>query len=166
MSTIRHFAALVIAVLFVASLTADPPRSDDKKPAFKLTDDEQAVLDRTNAERKKADVPPLKANELLTKSAREHSANMAKQQTLDHVLDGKSPADRITAAGYKFSAMAENIAMGQRTPAEVIASWMSSTAGHKENMLNSTYTEIGIGIAADANGQRYWTQVFATPLSK
>ena len=80
--------------------------------------------------------------------------------------DGNGPADRITAAGYKFSAMAENVAMGQRTPAEVIASWMLSTAGHKENMLNSTYTEIGIGIAADANGQRYWTQVFATPLSK
>ena len=166
MSIIRRFAALVFAGLFAASLAADPPKTDDKKPAFKLTDDEQAVVDRTNAERKKASVPPLKANELLTKAAREHSANMAKQQKLDHVLDGNGPADRITAAGYKFSAMAENVAMGQRTPAEVIASWMLSTAGHKENMLNSTYTEIGIGIAADANGQRYWTQVFATPLSK
>jgi uncharacterized protein YkwD len=56
--------------------------------------------------------------------------------------------------------------MSQRTPADAIATWMSSTAGHKENMLNKDYTEIGIGIAADKDGQRYWTQVFAKPADR
>jgi uncharacterized protein YkwD len=143
-------------LLCVPSLAAQPP-------AAKLSADEQAVLDITNAERKKANVPPLKPDDLLTKAARDHSANMAKQQKLDHVLDDKKPEDRLKALGYRFAAMAENIVIGQRTPAEAIATWMSSTAGHKENMLNKDYTEIGIGIAIDANGQRYWTQVFGTP---
>jgi uncharacterized protein YkwD len=146
--------------------TPDPPKADDKKPAFKLSVDEQAVLDLTNAERKKQNLQPLKVNELLTKTARGHSANMAKQQKLDHELDGKKAHERIEALGYKFSAMAENIAMGQKTPGDAVRSWMTSTAGHKENMLSKEYNEIGIGIAADANGQRYWTQVFATPAGK
>lgn len=162
----RLLNAILIAGLLSSSLAADPPKADDRKPAFKLTADEQSVLELTNAERKKQNLESLKANELLTKSAREHSANMAKQKKMDHVLDDKKPHERIEAIGYKFMAMAENVAMGQRTPAEAVRSWMTSTAGHKENILNKEYTEIGIGIATDANGQRYWTQVFAKPMAK
>jgi uncharacterized protein YkwD len=158
----RRQVALSAIVLWTASTLAQPPKPDDKKPAFKLSKDEQAVLDLTNAERKKANVPALKPNELLTKAAREHSANMAKQKKLDHVLDDKAPDARVKAVGYNFAAMAENVAMGQQTPAEAIATWMSSEA-HKTNLLNAQYTEIGMGIAADADGQRYWTQVFGTP---
>jgi uncharacterized protein YkwD len=152
--------SLFSALLCVASLAAQPPAA---KPAFKLSADEQAVLDLTNSERKKEKLPALRPSELLTKAAREHSANMAKQQKLDHVLDDKKPDERLNALSYRFVAMAENIAMAQRTPAEAIATWMSSTAGHKENLLSKDYTEIGIGIAVDKDGQRYWTQVFAAP---
>jgi uncharacterized protein YkwD len=151
------------SVLSAFLLAVQPPAA---KPAFKLSVDEQVVLDLTNAERAKEKLGPLKANELLTKAAREHSANMAKQQKMDHVLDDKKPDDRVKAVGYQFAAMAENVAMGQRTPSETIATWMSSTAGHKENMLNKDYTEIGIGIAVDKEGQRYWTQVFAKPADR
>lgn len=164
-STMRIVHALTIGLALAAPSLADPPKANDKKPAFKLTADEQAVLDLTNAERKKAELPALKANELLRKAARDHSANMAKQQKLAHVLDDKGPDARIKALGYKFSAMAENCAQGQPTPAEAVSSWMSSP-DHKENLLNKQYTEIGVGIAADANGQRYWTQVFARPAGK
>ena len=149
-----------LSVLSAFLIAAQAPLA---KPAFKLSADEQAVLDLTNAERAKEKLAPLKANELLTKAAREHSANMAKRQKMDHVLDDKKPDDRLKAVGYQFTVMAENIATGQHMPAEAIATWMSSTAGHKENMLNKDYTEIGIGIAVDKDGQRYWTQVFAAP---
>ena len=74
-------------ILVALVIAPDPPKLDDKKPAFKLSEDEQTVLDLTNAERRKLKLPPLKANELLTKAAREHSANMAKQKKMDHVLD-------------------------------------------------------------------------------
>src|SRR6185369_16837206 len=53
-------------------------------------------------------------------------------------------------------------AFNQRTPKEVVKSWMDSP-GHRENILNKKYTELGIGIAADKNGELYYTQVFARP---
>ncbi len=138
------------------------PQKPKPKEAFKPTADEQAVLELVNAERKKENLSPLKINEKLTQAARDHSANMAKQNKLDHTLDEKGPAHRIQAVGYKFSSFAENIAMGQTTPAEVMKSWMESE-GHKKNLLGD-YVDIGIGVATDAMGQKYWTQVFATPL--
>jgi uncharacterized protein YkwD len=91
------------SVLSAFLIAVQPPAA---KPAFKLSADEKAILDLTNAERAKENLAPLKANELLTKAAREHSANMAKQQKLDHVLDDKKPDDRLKAVSYQFASMA------------------------------------------------------------
>ena len=51
---------------------------------------------------------------------------------------------------------------GQRTPPEAMESWMQST-GHRANILNGQFTEVGLGVAANERGMRYWTQVFALP---
>ncbi len=124
--------------------------------------DLKELLKLTNEERKKAGVPPLASNAKLQAAASQHSANMARQEKLAHELDDKNPSDRLKEQKYKFSAIAENIAEGQRTPAEVVKSWMGSEA-HRTNLLNAEYTEIGLGIAESANGTRYWTLVFAKP---
>jgi len=158
----------IAPLMFVVTLTlggADSPsQAQNAKEAFKLSKDEQAVLDLVNAERAKEKLSALKANEFLTKAARDHSANMAKQGKLDHTLDDKGPDERVKALGYQFSRVGENIAWGQSTPAAVMESWLSST-DHKANILGE-YTEFGIGYATDADGRRYWTQVFATPASR
>lgn len=148
--------ALVVMLGVLAGSTADD------KEKFELSKEEQEVLDLTNKERKDACLPPVKPNEKLFKAARGHSANMARQDKLDHTLDNKDPGDRLKDAGYDFSSWAENVAKGQRTPAEAIETWIKSTDGHKENIL-SKHTEIGIGVARNADGTKYWTQVFATP---
>lgn len=154
----RFRPCLALAVLVaVAGLFADEPKKE--KDEFKLTKEEQEVLDLTNKERKDAGLEPLKANPKLFKAARDHSANMVKQGELNHILEGKGPGERLADVGYKHRGWAENVAMGQRTPAEVVQSWMGSE-GHKANIL-SRHAEIGIGIAATADGTRYWTQVFA-----
>jgi uncharacterized protein YkwD len=120
------------------------------------------VLTLTNAERAKAGCQPLAVNAKLASVAQGHSADMAANNYFSHDgRDGKSPFDRMKAAGYSFSAAAENIAMGQQTPSSVMSAWMNS-AGHKANILNCTYTEIGIGYAL--GGSPYWTQDFAKPL--
>lgn len=152
-------AASVIALVLWASV---PALAEEKKDEFKLTEDEQKVLDLTNAERKKAGVAEIKANAKLFAAARGHSDNMAAKQVIAHELDGKNFDARMKDRGYQFSAGAENCAMGQKTPAEAVESWMNS-AGHRTNLLNGTYTEIGIGIAKDSNGRYYWTQVFGKP---
>ena len=82
------------------------------------------------------------------------------------MLDGAkypSPQDRLAAAGYRWSAYAENVASGQSTPQSVTEGWMTS-ADHRANILNATYTELGIGYALDARGRPYFVQVFGTPL--
>jgi uncharacterized protein YkwD len=133
----------------------------DKKEAFKLSAEEQGVIDLTNAERKKADksLEPLKMNPKLMEAARKHAANMAAQEKLEHELDCKTPADRAEAAGYEWSAIGENIAQGQETPKKVVAGWMDSPP-HRGNILNSEYTEIGVAVAKSKSGELYWVQVF------
>lgn len=79
-----------------------------------------------------------------------------------HVINGLGPADRVSATGYTWHAVGENIAWGYMTPDAVMTGWMNS-AGHKANILGSSYTELGVGYALDAAGRPYWVQVFARP---
>lgn len=123
---------------------------------------EQTLLELANAERGKVDAPPLTANLLLIKAARQHSANMARQGVLNHTLDEKGVAERLKEVGYSWSRYGENIARGQPTPAETISFWMKSS-GHRENLLSNNFTQIGVAMAAGPDGQPYWTMVLATP---
>ncbi|MGL5944276.1 MAG: CAP domain-containing protein [Waterburya sp.] len=59
--------------------------------------------------------------------------------------------------GYQYSNLGENVAQGQTTPTDVLDSWMNSS-GHRENILNPNFTEIGVGYE-----NNYWTQVFGRP---
>ncbi|WP_329417636.1 CAP domain-containing protein [Streptomyces sp. NBC_01268] len=116
------------------------------------------VVALVNAERAKAGCGPLTANATLTRAAQGHSDDMAARDFFDHTNpDGAGPGDRVTAAGYPWSTYGENIAMGQSSPEQVMESWMNSP-GHRANILNCDFKEIGVGIH-DAGGP-YWTQVF------
>jgi len=98
-------------------------------------------------------------------AARSHSKDMACNSFFSHTgSDGSSPSSRISREGYSWSAVAENIAAGYGDPATVVAGWMGSQ-GHKDNILNPNYTEIGIGyvyVAGSPYGA-YWTADFARP---
>jgi uncharacterized protein YkwD len=114
------------------------------------------VLRLTNVERAKAGCGPLHADSRLAAAAQEHSSDMATRGYFSHVTpDGLTPWDRARAAGYTQPS-AENIAMGYRTPADVMAAWMQS-AGHRANILNCASHALGVGF--DARGY-YWTQLF------
>ncbi len=158
----RFAISLLMACALVPFASADDKKKDDKKDGLKLTADEQAVLDLTNAERKTADLKPLTANPRLMEAARKHAENMAKQDKLDHVLDEKTHADRTKAAGYKSGFVGENIAWNQKDAKEVVAGWMGSE-GHRDNILKKEYTEIGVAVAKNAKGEPYWVQVFGKP---
>jgi len=74
-----------------------------------------------------------------------------------------TPFQMMENFGLRFSAAGENIAYGQRTPAEVMRDWMNSP-GHRNNILSRSYTEIGVGLAKNKNGVCYWTQMFMKPM--
>lgn len=148
---------LVIPLLAAVSLRA----GEDK---FSPTKEEKKLLELVNAERKKEDKAPLKLSPLLTKLARAHSANMAKQRKLEHTLDDKTAFDRLRDAGYEFRKAGENIAYGEGKfdLAEIWKGWMESE-GHRNNILSGDYTEIGLGVGKNGKGEVYYTQVFAKP---
>ncbi|MFE3588736.1 CAP domain-containing protein [Streptomyces niveus] len=145
--------------------TADPAPKPDPKPT---PDDPKPdggggfadqVTTLVNAERSKAGCGPVSANSQLQTAALLHSQDMAAKDYFDHNSpDGKDPGDRITAAGYRWTTYGENIARGQQTAAEVMKGWMNSP-GHRANILNCAFKEIGIGVH-DASGGPWWTQAF------
>ena len=120
------------------------------------------LLRFTNLERQKAGVAALSLSSQLNQAAQNHADDMTKNNYFSHTgLNGSKPSDRAKATGYNYSYVGENIAAGHSTPAETIKQWMNSQ-GHRENILNSNYREIGFGYSySDSSKYRhYWVQVF------
>lgn len=123
---------------------------------------ESEVIELVNIERGARNLHALSYSEELTIAARLHSQDMAAQNYFSHTsLDGRKFSERITAAGYEYRTCGENIAAGQSTPTAVVDSWMHSD-GHRANILNPDYCDIGVGYAAadTADYPHYWTQDF------
>ena len=124
---------------------------------------ENEVIRLVNVQRSKAGLAPLKTNWQLSRIARYKSQDMINKNYFSHQSPTYgSPFNMIENFGIKFSAAGENIAKGQRTPSEVMNGWMNSP-GHRSNILNPTYTVIGVGLAKDKAGTCYWTQMFIKP---
>lgn len=118
------------------------------------------VLELVNQERAKAGVKPLKGNLELSNVATIKSQDMIDKNYFDHNSPTYgSPFDMMRKFGIDFNMAGENIAYGQRTPEEVMKGWMNSP-GHRKNILNPEFEQIGIGIAKNSNGVTYWTQMF------
>ncbi|MFI5683086.1 CAP domain-containing protein [Streptomyces sp. NPDC051636] len=140
-----------------APATASPSAPATTAPASGAA---ARIVALVNSERGKVGCSPLTLNAKLTKAAQDHSTDMAKHQNMSHTgSDGSDPGARITRAGYTWSAYGENVAYGYSTPEQVMAGWMSSP-GHKRNILDCDFKDIGVGLAQPGN---YWTQDFGTP---
>lgn len=125
---------------------------------------ETEVVNLVNQERVNAGCPELATNTMLVQSARRHSTDMAKNGFLEHTgSDGSLLEDRVNAAGYAWSSLAENIADGYATPAAVVKGWMESDKGHRENILDCSLRDIGVGYVVAKDGTPYWAQDFGTP---
>ena len=121
---------------------------------------ENEVIRLTNQERAKHGLPALKADWELSRVARYKSADMRDKNYFSHTSPTYgSPFDMIKAFGIPYRSAGENIAAGQSSPQQVVQSWMNSE-GHRQNILNSSYTHIGVGYAEGGSYRHYWTQMF------
>lgn len=121
------------------------------------------VVTLTNIERAQHGLRPLSTHARLTAIAQTHSEDMVRRSFFSHRNpDGKQVWHRATAMGYPYRKVAENIAAGQRTAAEVVQGWMDSP-GHRANILDGELTQIGVGYALGGRYGTTWTQVFGTP---
>ena len=118
---------------------------------------ESEVIRLVNQHRTQNGLSPLTANWELSRVARHKSQDMADNRYFSHTSPTYgTPFQMIRAFGLSFRTAGENIAYGQKTPQAVVNTWMNSS-GHRANILNSSYTQIGVGYVSSGN---YWTQMF------
>ncbi|HZZ73306.1 MAG TPA: CAP domain-containing protein [Pirellulales bacterium] len=144
MSKLSLLLALVVS--FVVAIPASQTARAETpvtKPAIDLYPVETQILKQTNAERARYGLPALTLDQGLLSGARTHAAWMASSSNFSH----------------SNMNVAENIAMGQGTAAEAMRDWMNSP-GHRANILNASYTRVGIAAYVGAGGTIYWCQQF------
>lgn len=118
---------------------------------------ETEVIRLVNIERSKNGLAPLTHDWELSRVARYKSQDMKDKNYFSHTSPTYgSPFDMIKSFGISYRSAGENIAKGQTTPQMVVNSWMNSQ-GHRANILNKSYTHIGVGYVKSGN---YWTQMF------
>ncbi|KKK36602.1 hypothetical protein WQ57_18290 [Mesobacillus campisalis] len=121
---------------------------------------ENQVIQLTNQERARHGLRPLAADWQLSRVARYKSVDMRDKNYFQHSSPTYgTPFDMMKSFGIAYRSAGENIAAGQRTPQEVVRAWMNSP-GHRANILNNSYTHIGVGHASGGSYGHYWTQMF------
>jgi uncharacterized protein YkwD len=116
-----------------------------------------AVLCLLNAERERHGLQPLVEDPALERAARAHSHDMGRRDFFEHdTPEGVEPWMRITRAGYRADLVGENLAWGEGdkgTPTRALELWMKSP-GHRANLLEPRYSQIGIGLAFESPDPR------------
>lgn len=116
------------------------------------------IIELVNAERAKAGLAPLSLNTTASSAALTRAKETV--SVFSHTRpDGRNFSTALTEAGISYSFCGENIAYGQTTPEQVMNDWMNSS-GHRANILQSNFSQIGIGHYISGNGTQYWVQLF------
>ena len=137
--------------------TVQKPEPPDTSVDSSVSDYEKKVVELVNEIRKDYGLSELKLNTKLCAVAKAKSQDMKDNNYFSHTSPTYgSPFDMIKSFGISYRTAGENIAMGYRTPEEVVDGWMNSE-GHRANILNGSFKEIGMGHVANGN---YWTQMF------
>ena len=163
----RHFTLTILVCIVGVCCPPAPSAAQSRRGVVGSSNVAADVVKLTNIERTHNRRPALRANSQLMRAAQLQADQMAQASRMAHVLpDAPYPRveDRIAAARYRWQMLGENVAFGQANAAKVVDSWMHSR-GHRTNMLNSTFTEMGAGYAVDRSGRPYYVQVFGRPLS-
>ena len=123
---------------------------------------EEQVVKLCNAERAKHGLKPLTLNWQVARVARYKSDDMRDRAYFDHTSPTYgTPFDMLRQFNVSYQTAGENIAKGQKTAQAVVTAWMNSP-GHRQNILNGNFTEIGVGYSTGSGGT-YWTQMFIRP---
>ena len=132
--------AILCAGFACSVLPSTTPHSIDNPELHPV---EASVIEHTNAERVRFGLRPFTVDQRLMRQARRHAAWMTRAHVMQHTNQ----------------AVAENIAMGQRSGDDVVRTWMSSS-GHRANILNAGYTRLGVAAYTTPEGTIFWCQQF------
>jgi uncharacterized protein YkwD len=150
---------LLVAVFYPLPSQAMPRMSEPTDTAVAFS---WRVVELTNIERARLNLPPLRANAHLGTAAMWLAGDMALKDYFSHTdSQGRAFSQRLIEFGYPYNLVGENIAAGQGTAEEVVHAWLHHE-GHRENMLNPGYREMGAGYfyLDTATYYHYWVQDF------
>jgi len=146
---------ILAALIAIGQIPSPAPQSE--------TDPAREVVRLTNEFRLEKKRKALQWNARLERAARAHAADMAEMEYFSHrSLNGDELKTRVDRQDYAWSAIGENIARGQRTAAEVSRAWQDSP-GHRRNMLDPEFTEIGVAVVKDGESKLVWVMVLGKP---
>lgn len=141
-----------------------PELPDTQEPDVETPDTDSVhsyvtqVVKLVNEERAKAGLSELTLDMDITAAANVRAVEI--KQSFSHTRpDGSSFSTALKEQGVSYRGSGENIAWGQKSPEQVMNAWMNSD-GHRANILNSNYKNIGIGYYQDQTGVNYWVQLF------
>lgn len=143
------------------------PKSSQKA----ITLNSEQIIYWTNKYRADNNLNPLTQNSLLIQAAQKKVDDMFLKQYFEHVSpDGVKPSDLVLSVGYQYKVTGENLALGDfKDEKDLVDAWMNSP-GHRANILNSDYTEIGVatGLSNYQDWGKTWmaVQEFGKPLPK
>jgi uncharacterized protein YkwD len=124
-----------------------------------LTADEQRALSALNADRAANGLPPLRINMGLTRLAGDYAQDMINRNFFAHNNpEGQTPFDRMRARGIPFGYAGENLAINNSVSAAEQA--FMNSPGHRANILNPHYTQVGVGVRYNGGGSVYVVQEF------
>lgn len=141
------------------STTSPTPTPSQSSGGVVSGSQEQQALTLLNQDRAKNGLPALKWNSKLASLGESYAKDMINRGFFSHYNpEGQSPFDRMQQAGISYSSAGENLAINTSVSSAEVAFMNSS--GHRANILNSGYTDVGIGVVTASNGQVYVVQEF------
>ena len=153
---------LILSLLLVSAVSAGRGRQVEDL-GLSGPQREEKLLALLNRERVGQGLRELKANFILMEAARRHSLEMRNRRQLGHDFSGYPElADRLARLGLYFTETGENVARSETFVLRFIHDGWMANPGHRANILNAAFTDVGIGIEA-GNGSYYITQEFAAP---
>jgi uncharacterized protein YkwD len=135
--------------------------SDRSASITRLQHRRARIVELTNAQRSAGRLGTLTVSAQLQKSAQHYVNHLAADGAFSHT-DGSMLSTRVSAAGYAYQVVGENLAIGQTSPVAVVAAWMAS-AEHRANMLDHRFTQMGVGVAERGDGRLVWCIDFGWP---
>lgn len=167
---LRHRSLFLFIILLAGTQVASNIVSGDLKIlGYSTNISKDEIISLTNSERGSKGLSRLKENVLLSEAAALKATDMFEDDYWAHFApDGTSPWYFFKQTGYSYSWAGENLARDFQSSTGVMAGWMSSTAGHKENILNNNFTEIGVAVRngiLQGEETTLVVQLFAKPVS-
>jgi len=122
------------------------------------------VVQLTNEARAEEGLPPLSVNAILTRIAEDYACEMIEGGFFAHEspITGSTVGSRALQYGYYFRKVGENLAGGQESPEQVMSEWMDSP-GHRANILDEDFIDIGVAVRMGGEYRIYWVQEFGLP---